>query len=484
LIGLLALAFLLPVPLQAGKKKAATGPPANLANQPVKAYFDITKIVWPGPPEIPRVAFKDIYTGQKIDPNLFTKKARKKTWMDRLAGSLPADQVQLDKLPFQLIRTFGVGVDSKGKIYAADQGVAAVFIFDPENKAHVELIGNGRQATFGLIAGVALDDDDRLFVSDASLRHVVVFSPKHEQEAVFGADVLVRPAGVAIDRENRFVYVADTGNDVVDVFDADSYKLLRQIGKPSKKHDQTSPGLFSLPEGVAVDSEGNVYVTDTFNDRIEIFDADGQFISTFGKNGDGPANFERPKGIAIDCDGHIWVVDAAQNRVKVFDNQGRLLIYFGGAGYYPGQFMGPWGIAVGPSNQVVVSETYPGRVQVFRYITDAEAAAEKARREAAEKKAAAAPASTRQDASATKPANVATAEQKKTEVGAGVVPAQPQKPAGAATTEQKKVDVGASLVPAQPQKPASTGPPEQKKPATEPPQVNAGEAAKKDSAAH
>ena len=388
LIGLLALAFLLPVPLQAGKKKAATGPPANLANQPVKAYFDITKIVWPGPPEIPRVAFKDIYTGQKIDPNLFTKKARKKTWMDRLAGSLPADQVQLDKLPFQLIRTFGVGVDSKGKIYAADQGVAAVFIFDPENKAHVELIGNGRQATFGLIAGVALDDDDRLFVSDASLRHVVVFSPKHEQEAVFGADVLVRPAGVAIDRENRFVYVADTGNDVVDVFDADSYKLLRQIGKPSKKHDQTSPGLFSLPEGVAVDSEGNVYVTDTFNDRIEIFDADGQFISTFGKNGDGPANFERPKGIAIDCDGHIWVVDAAQNRVKVFNKEGRLLIYFGGQGYFPGQFMGPWGIAIDQFNRVVVSETFPGRVQLFRYINDAEAAALKARRESGEQKSA------------------------------------------------------------------------------------------------
>jgi DNA-binding beta-propeller fold protein YncE len=483
LIGLLALAFVLPAPLQAGKKKAATAPPVNPADQRVKAYFDITKIVWPSPPEIPRVAFKEIYTGQKIDPNLFTKKARKKTWMDRLAGSLPADQVQMDKLPFQLIRTYGVGVDSKGKIYAADQGVAAVFIFDPQNKGHVELIGNGRQATFGLIAGVALDDDDRLFVVDVSLHHVVVFSPKHAQEAVFGADVLVRPAGVAIDRENRFVYVADTGNDVVDVFDADSYKLLRQIGKPSKKHDQTSPGLFSLPEGVALDSDGNVYVTDTFNDRIEIFDADGQFISTFGKNGDGPANFERPKGIAIDCDGHIWVVDATQNRVKVFSNQGRLLIYFGGAGYYPGQFMGPWGIAIGPSNQVVVSETYPGRVQIFRYITDAEAAAEKARREAAEKKAAVAPASTRQDAGATKPANVATAEPKKTEVGTGVVPAQPQKPASAATTEQKKVDVGAGLVPAQAQKPASAGPPEQKKPATEPPQVNAGEAAKKDSGA-
>jgi DNA-binding beta-propeller fold protein YncE len=433
LIGLLALSFVLPAPLRAGKNNTNPAPPANPANQRVTAYFDITKIVWPSPPEIARVAFKEIYTGQKIDPSLYIKKARKKTWMDRLAGTLPADQIQMEKLPFQLIRTYGVGVDSKGKIYAADQSVSAVFIFDPENKGHVELIGNGRQANFGMITGLALDDDDRLFVADARLHRVVVFSPKHEQEAAFGGEVLVRPGGVAIDRGNRFVYVADTGHDVVDVFDADNYKLLRQIGKPSKKHDQAEPGTFSLPEGVAVDSDGNVYVTDTFNDRVEMFDADGQFISAFGKNGDGPADFERPKGIAIDRDGHIWVVDATQNRVKVFDNQGRLLIYFGGAGYYPGQFMGPWGIAIGPSNQVVVSETFPGRVQVFRYITDAEAAAEKARREGAGQKPAVTPASTRQDAGAPKP--------------------------------------------------ASPGAPEQKKPATEPLQVNPDQAAKKDSAA-
>jgi len=406
-LSLLALALVLPAPLRAGKKKEQTPPPVNLADQRVHAYFDITKIVWPNPPAIARIAFQDLFTGEKIDPSLYTKKGHKQTWMDRLAGTQSTDQIQIDKLPFQLMRTYGVGVDSKGLIYAGDQGVGAVFIFDAEKKDHVELIGHGRQANFGRIVGLALDDDDRLFVADAQLHHVLEFNVQHRQEAAFGGEVLVRPGGVAIDRENRFLYVADTGNDVVDVFDADSFKLLRQIGKPSRKHEQTDPGTFSLPEGVAVDKDGNVYVTDTFNDRVEIFDADGEFISTFGKNGDGPADLERPKGIAVDCDGHIWVVDAAQNRVKVFNQQGRLLIYFGGQGYYPGQFMGPWGIAIDPSNRVIVSETLPGRVQVFRYVTDAQAAAEKARREAAEQKAAVAPASSRQDSSAAKPAGVA-----------------------------------------------------------------------------
>jgi DNA-binding beta-propeller fold protein YncE len=411
-LGWLVLALVLPAPLHAGKKKDDNPPaPAKLGDQRVKGYFDVTKIVWPNPPAITRIAFKDLFTGEKVDPSLYAKKTHKQTWMDRLAGTQPASEPKALDLPFQLIRTYGVAVDSKGRIYAADQGVGAVFIFDPGNKEHVELIGNGRQANFGAIVGVALDDDDRLFVSDAQKHRVLVFNTKREQEASCGADVLVRPGGIAIDRENRFLYVADTGNDVVDVFDSDSFKLLRQIGKPSSKHDQTDPGLFSMPEGVAVDKDGNVYVTDTFNDRVEILDADGKFISTFGQNGDGPADFERPKGIAVDCDGHIWVVDAAQNLVKVFNQQGRLLIYFGGQGYFPGQFMGPWGIAIDASNQVIVSETFPGRVQVFRYVTDAEAAAEKARREAAEKKAAVAPASSRQDTSTTGPAEP-TPEQK------------------------------------------------------------------------
>jgi len=384
---LLALGLALPASLRAGKNKTQTPPPVNLGDARVKAYFDITKIVWPSPPEIPRVAFKDLYTGQKIDPSLFAAKKRKQTWMDRLAGTQDTGQPNVDNLPFQLIRTYGVGVDSKGRVYAADQGVGAVFVFSPENKGHVELIANGREANLTMVAGLALDDDDRLFVTDLKLHHVLVFNSKHELVATFGTEVLVRPGGLAIDRENRFLYVADTGNDAVEVFDADNYKLLRQIGKPSRKHDQTEPGTLSLPEGVAVDRDGNVYVTDTFNDRVEMFNADGHFISTFGKNGDGPADFERPKGIAVDCDGHIWVVDATQNLVKVFNQQGRLLIYFGGQGSFPGQFMGPWGIAIDQSNQVIVSETFPGRVQVFRYITDAEAADLRARRDGAQEPA-------------------------------------------------------------------------------------------------
>jgi DNA-binding beta-propeller fold protein YncE len=387
-----------------GQKKKNTAPSdqPKLGDQRQVAYFDIKKIIWPNPPAIARIKFQELYTGEKVDPNQFSKANRKpkQKWMDRLAGTQAVNEIEVKNLPFQLIRTYGLAVDSKGNVYAADQGVGAIFIFTAEKQ--VKMIKNGTDASFGLIAGLAMDDDDRLFISDAKLHRVLVLDSDHKQIASVGMDVLVNPAGVAIDPENRLLYVADTGNDCVQVFDADSFKLLRHLGKPSKKHDATDPGLFSLPVGVAVDAEGNVYVTDTFNARVEIFDADGAFLSTFGKMSDAAWDFERPKGIAIDCDGHIWVVDAAQDRVKVFNREGRLLIYFGEHGEYPGKFMGAWGITIDKDNRVFVSETFPGRVQQFKYVTDDEAAAEKKKREGAEQKpakASAAPAAVKKDAS-------------------------------------------------------------------------------------
>ena len=82
---------------------------------------------------------------------------------------------------------------------------------------------------------------------------------------------------------NRFLYVVDTQQDQVIVYDADTLKLLRRIGTGGKNHFLTTPGDFGAPQGVALDNDGNVYVTDTLNNRVEIFDADGNFISLFGK---------------------------------------------------------------------------------------------------------------------------------------------------------------------------------------------------------
>jgi DNA-binding beta-propeller fold protein YncE len=301
--------------------------------------------------------------------------------MDRLAGGQSEpEKIDLKKFPYQMIGPYGIAVDSKGMVYVADQRVGAVFVFNTQTR-DVELIRNGFEAHFGWINGVAVDDDDRLFVSDGKMHKVLIFNAKHELENQITTG-LVDPVGLAIDTENRFLYVVDTQQDQVIVYDADTLKLLRRIGTGGKNHFLTSPGDFAAPQGIAVDSDNNVYVTDTLNNRVEIFDADGNFITEFGKHGDGPGYFARPKGIAVDGDGHIWVADEMQDRLQVFNRDGQLLTYIGmGHGEMPGQFKSLIGVAIDKNNHVYTTEQEPGRLQVFRYVTDTEAAEEKAKKQ-------------------------------------------------------------------------------------------------------
>ncbi len=357
------------------KNKKPAAPPD------VPLNFNTSALVWPQPPAIGRVKYLDYFSAEKKSPEK-QQQVKSKSWMDRMAGVDPneaAKRAAGGKQRFALGTPYGLAVDSKGLVYVADTKVGAVFIFDPESK-DTGFIKHGVDAKFGRIFGLAIDDADRLFVSDGQYNHVLVFNKEHKLQGSFGEGIMNDPAGLAIDEENRFLYVANTGSDQILVFDADSFKLLRKIGTPGKNHTLTTPGDFSKPTNVAVDKDGNLYVTDTLNDRVEEFDADGQFIRTFGKNGDGPGDFTRPKGIAIDCDGHVWVADAGLNRLQVFTPEGTVRLVFGSFGWLPGQFEALAGLTIDNKNRVFTSEQFLGRVQMFRYITNDEAQKEYDRR--------------------------------------------------------------------------------------------------------
>src|SRR5215469_1885015 len=351
--------------------------------------MDYSSIVWANPPAVARVRYQAFYAAQKLS-QVETAPTKKAKWMDRLAGTTPASENT--KVLFQLGEPYGMAIDSKNNLYVADQKVGAVFIFNTETR-EAKLIKNKVEAHFVRIIGLAMDDGDRLFVSDPGLRHVLVFDRNHKATDVI-SEGMAEPGSMTIDRENRLLYVSDIQLDQVLVYDADSLKLLRKIGTPGHNHELTAPGDLAKPSGLAVDADGNLYVCDTLNDRVEVFDADGKFILAYGKNGDGPGYFARPKGVAIDSDGHIWVADGMQDRVQVFNQQWQLLIVFGGHGLLPGQFQGIVSITADTkNNRMFTSEIYPGRVQQFRYVTDAEAETLQKEREAerAKKTAASAP---------------------------------------------------------------------------------------------
>jgi len=365
-VAALTFCLTLAAPVHADKKKKADASAAP--KKTVLDEIDYSKLVWPNPPAPTRVKYLNYFCCDKYVPEQKTKKS---SWMDRMAGAESEQQKQEAKPLFALWTPYGLAVDSKGNIYTADGKVGAIFIFNTETK-DLQMIKHGVQAHFGDIIGLAIDDADRLFVSDTKLHRIMVFDKDHKIEGAI-SEGLVDPGGMAIDNENRFLYVADAALDQVLVFDADKLTLIRKIGTAGKKHTLTEPGQFSVPTNVAVDADANLYVTDMFNNRVEVFDADGNFIRAWGKQGDRPGYFSRPKGIAIDADGHVWVADANMDILQCFTPEGQFLMWMGGHGLFPGQFRALAGLVIDKNNRMFTSEQYPGRVQMFRYFTDDEA---------------------------------------------------------------------------------------------------------------
>ena len=128
-------------------------------------------------------------------------------------------------------------------------------------------------------------------------------------------------------------------------------------------------GQFDNPNSVAVDSGGSVYVTDGFNDRVQKFTPAGAFVGTWGDLGSGPAQFGHPgpEGIATDAASNVYVADSGSttNRIQKFTSSGGFLTLWGGTGSADGQLFSPAGVAVGPGGDVYVADWGNDRVQRF-----------------------------------------------------------------------------------------------------------------------
>ena len=173
----------------------------------------------------------------------------------------------------------------------------------------------------------------------------------------WGTQTLNAPNGIAINKEGA-VYVTDK-LDRVQKYSSTGEHLL------SWGNSGSGDGQFSTPKGIAIDSSKNVYVVDSYNQRIQKFDANGIFIAKWGSRGTDYRQFNYPNGVALDSKDNVYVVDTDNNRIQVFSSNGVFINAWGSQGKGYGQLDGPQAIAIDKNDNVYVSDTWNNRVQKF-----------------------------------------------------------------------------------------------------------------------
>lgn len=272
-----------------------------------------------------------------------------------------------EERPNLLQRPQAVVGDEAGRIYVTDVSRAAVFVFDEvagELKVWEYAVGLRR---FVAPVGVALATDGGVWVADAELGLVAHLDRDGNPLAPIGADVLKRPTGLARDATRGELYVADTYAHDIKVF-AEDGRLLRSLGKRGE-----GPGEFNFPTHVAV-AGGKLYVTDTMNSRVQVLSLDdGTSPQIIGQRGLYYGNLVRPKGVAVDSDANVYIVESYYDNLLIFNEAGEFLMPIGGVGHGTGKFYLPSGVWVDSFNRVFVADTFNGRVTLFQYLGGAKA---------------------------------------------------------------------------------------------------------------
>ncbi len=174
------------------------------------------------------------------------------------------------------------------------------------------------------------------------------------------------PRGLAVAPDGT-IYVTDLRNNRIQHFSADG-QLINAWGTFADISKGEAPGgTFYEPWDVAVAQDGTVFVSDTWNHRIQAFTPAGEFIRTWGYFGQAENSdaFWGPRGLAIDSAGRLYVADTGNKRIAIFEPDGTFVTQFGTTGFDPGQFDEPTGVAIDKDGIVYVADTWNQRVQSF-----------------------------------------------------------------------------------------------------------------------
>ncbi len=213
---------------------------------------------------------------------------------------------------------------SKDRIYVVDSAFQKVLVLDLKKKEFSYIKGK-REGRYTQPVGIWVTEDDFKYITDTKRKQVIVFDADNNYVRSYGkAGDLDKPYGVAV-FENR-IYASDFDRHQISVFDRETGEIIQVIGVLGKEE-----GEFFRPAHISVDVQGNLYVTDAFNYRIQKFNPNGEFMKVIGFHGDVPGAFSRPKGLSVDEEAHVYAVDTAFENVQIFDAEtAQILLFFGG----------------------------------------------------------------------------------------------------------------------------------------------------------
>jgi len=250
----------------------------------------------------------------------------------------------------------------QGRVYVSDTSLKMVVLFDSPSRT-IKYIGKG---SFVSPAGVALDSAGRLYVADSVACAIKVYDQEGNflyqfGERGFEPGKLSGPLGIAIDQKRQLIYIVDMGrNPEIEVFDLHGNFVLQFAGSIGTE------GKLLWPQYIAIDQEQRVYVNDNLMRQVIVYDSQGKYLRTIGEAGDLPGYFARPKGIAVDSDNNIYVADCEFGVVQIFNPEGYLLFLW--SGVPPLRFSFPTGLYVDEKDRVYVVDTLNRRIQVYQYL--------------------------------------------------------------------------------------------------------------------
>lgn len=287
----------------------------NLA-LPIASAKDADKepkyMFFPAAPDEPRVQYLTSFETEKD-----LRRGKHDSFMTYLTGQPPK------LLP--IVKPYG-GFAGGGKFYVCDTGQGAILKMDFAAQK-MSLVTPDDPDIIQSPANMTVDANGWLYVVDLVRQQVIILNDKENFVATLGAKSKNKPMDVAVTADR--IYWSDSLEHCVHVVDKNTRTNLFDIPRGTDGTN-VQRKLFQ-PINIALDAQGHLYVSDFGAYRVQVFDADGNYLRSIGEHGNNYGEFSRNKGVAVDHSNIVFVVESAGDIVQMFNDEGRLLMWFGGA---------------------------------------------------------------------------------------------------------------------------------------------------------